>query len=138
VLTFDGEFDHVDRAGLNPLPLRRDIPIWMGGSTPRTLARIGRLADGWFPLLLRPDATVAGIEQIGAAASEADRDPSKIGVMCMVTETGNLEKQVEMAKRYEAAGATHLVLATQSDPSLTRLEQHVEAFSRFAAALRSA
>ena len=138
VLTFDGEFDHVDRAGLNPLPVRGDIPIWMGGSTPRTLARIGRMADGWFPLLLRPDVTAAGIEQIGAAAAEAGRDPSKIGVMCMVTETGNLEKQVEMAKRYEAAGATHLVLATQSDVSLTRLEQHVERFTRFAEALRVA
>lgn len=138
VLTFDGEFDHVDAAGLNPLPLRGDIPIWMGGSTPRTLDRIGRLADGWFPLLLRPDVTAEGIARIGEAATAAGRDPAAIGVMCMVTETGNLEKQVEMAKRYEGAGATHLVLSVQSDPTLIRLEQHVDRFTRFAEAVRRA
>ncbi len=136
VLSFKGEFDQVDQAGINPLPTRRDIPIWAGGRGGRVLDRIGRLADGWFPLLLRPNETAAGLERIHKAAAEAGRDPKAIGVMCMVTETGNLPKQVEMAGRYRDAGATHVVLSVQSDPSLLTLEQHVEAFTRFAEAVR--
>lgn len=137
IVTFEGEFDRVDRAGINPQPIKQDIPIWMGGSAPRTLERIGRIADGWFPLLLRPDATAEGIERIGEAATAAGRDAAAIGVMCMVTETGNLQKQVEMAGRYRDAGATDLVLSTQSDPTLQLLDEHIEAFTRFAEAVRA-
>jgi probable F420-dependent oxidoreductase len=138
IVTFDGEFDHVDRAGINPLPTRGDIPIWMGGRGPRILDRIGRIGDGWFPLLLRPSETAEGMERIREAAAGAGRDPEAIGLMCMVTETGNLEKQVEMVGRYGEAGATHLVLSVQSDESLRTLEQHVDRFTRFAEAVRAA
>jgi len=137
VLTFEGEFDQVDQAGLNPLPTRQ-IPIWMGGRGGRVLDRIGRIGDGWFPLLLRPAETAEGMARIREAASAAGRDPDALGLMCMVTETGNLPKQVEVAGRYREVGATHLVLSVQSDPSLRTLDQHVERFSRFAAAVRAA
>jgi len=138
VLTFQGEFDQVDQAGINPMPTRGNIPIWMGGRGGRVLDRIGRIADGWFPLLLRPSETAEGMERIRESASAAGRDPEAIGLMCMVTETGNLEKQVEMAGRYADVGATHLVLSVQSDPSLQTLDAHVSRFSRFAEAVRGA
>ena len=137
IVTFEGEFDQVDRAGINPLPTR-SIPVWMGGRGPRVLDRIGRIGDGWFPLLLRPSETAEGLARIHEAAAAAGRDPATIGLMCMVTETGNLPKQVEMAGRYREVGATDLVLSVQSDPSLTTLDQHVERFSRFAEAVREA
>jgi len=138
VLTFKGEFDQVDRAGLNPLPTRGDIPIWIGGSGGRVLDRVGRIADGWFPLLLRPADTAAGLDRIRESASAAGRNPKAIGVMCMVTETGNPKKQLEMAGCYREAGATDLVLSVQSDPSLLTLDQHVEALTRFAEGVRAA
>lgn len=138
VITFDGDFDQVDQAGINPLPTNLDVPIWMGGSGQLVLDRIGRMGDGWFPLLLKPDATAMGMERIREVAAAEGRDPSAIGLMCMVTETGNLGKQVEMAGRYKEVGATSLVLSVQSDPSLVTLGQHVEAFSRFAEAVHGA
>jgi len=138
VITFDGDFDQVDRAGINPLPTNLGVPIWMGGSGQLVLDRIGRMGDGWFPLLLKPDATAMGMERIREVAAAEGRDPFAIGLMCMVTETGNLGKQVEMAGRYKEVGATSLVLSVQSDPSLVTLGQHVEAFSRFAEAVHSA
>ena len=49
-VTFDGEFERVTGAGLAPLPVQRPIPIWIGGSSTRAYQRIGRLADGWFPM----------------------------------------------------------------------------------------
>jgi len=137
VLSFKGEFDQVDQAGINPLPTR-SIPIWMGGNGPRVLDRIGRIGDGWFPLLLRPSATAEGMTRIRETAAAVGRDPEAIGLMCMVTETGNPKKQAEMAGRYLEAGATHIVLSVQSDPSLLTLDQHIAAFTRFAQDVRAA
>ena len=50
-VTAEGEFDRVTGAGLAPLPVQRPIPIWFGGMSPKAYERMGRLADGWFPLV---------------------------------------------------------------------------------------
>ena len=31
LVDFNGRYHHVHQAGINPLPLRRSIPVWMGG-----------------------------------------------------------------------------------------------------------
>ena len=35
--------------GINPLPSRRSIPVWMGGESPVVVHRAARMADGWMP-----------------------------------------------------------------------------------------
>ena len=57
VVNFEGRWHKITHAGINPLPVQRPIPIWMGAGssvspipTERVLRRIGRLADGWFPM----------------------------------------------------------------------------------------
>src|SRR6266404_7156909 len=52
VVDFHGRWHHIRHAGLNPLPIQRPIPLWLGGGRPggeAVIERIGRLADGWFP-----------------------------------------------------------------------------------------
>src|SRR5713226_5417876 len=49
VVTYKGKFTTITEAGLNPLPVHRSIPIWMGGSADVLLRRVARLGDGWFP-----------------------------------------------------------------------------------------
>src|SRR5262249_39909011 len=39
----------IDNAGLNPLPVRRPIPIWFGGAAEPVLERAARMGDGWMP-----------------------------------------------------------------------------------------
>ncbi len=47
-VTFEGRYHSIDHAGLLPRPVQQPIPLWMGGGlAPKTLDRIGRLADGW-------------------------------------------------------------------------------------------
>ena len=45
VVDFKG-WHRVDRAGVNPLPVQRPIPIWMGGHAEAVLQRTAALADG--------------------------------------------------------------------------------------------
>ena len=60
LVTFEGRWHKITDAGLNPLPVQRPIPVWIGGGpgsagstsqtgTERVLRRVARKADGWFP-----------------------------------------------------------------------------------------
>src|SRR6476620_929583 len=50
-VTFDGKYERVTGAGLAPLPRQRPNPVWIGAVAPTALERVGRLADGWFPMV---------------------------------------------------------------------------------------
>src|SRR5580704_1353635 len=50
-VSFHGEFFTVDGASVGPLPAK-PLDIWLGGSAPGGLKRVGRLADGWLGSLL--------------------------------------------------------------------------------------
>src|SRR4030095_5402479 len=82
VVDFHGRWHHIRHAGINPLPIQRPIPIWLGGGSTNVapvIERVGRLADGWFPQFA-PDATGrAALERMRTAARAAGRDPSAIG-----------------------------------------------------------
>src|SRR4029453_17570978 len=47
VVDFEGRWHRIPRAGINPLPVQRPIPIWMGGSAEVAIRRAARLADGF-------------------------------------------------------------------------------------------
>jgi probable F420-dependent oxidoreductase len=46
LVTTKGRWHQVPDAGLNPLPVQRPIPIWMGGESERVVRRAARIADG--------------------------------------------------------------------------------------------
>jgi len=50
VVDFKGRWHTIDRAGVNPMPVQRPIPLWMGGYNENVLKRTAALADGWMPL----------------------------------------------------------------------------------------
>src|ERR1700748_2393293 len=50
--TFRGSFFTVEGASPGPLPAK-PLDIWLGGSAPAGLRRVGRLADGWLGSLLK-------------------------------------------------------------------------------------
>src|SRR6516165_12218388 len=72
-VSFRGEFFTVDGANVGPLPAK-PLDIWLGGSVPNALRRVGRLADGWLGSLLTPDEARVARETIQAAALAAGRE----------------------------------------------------------------
>src|SRR5262249_57587436 len=76
LVTYDGRWHRVPDAGINPLPVRRPIPVWMGGDSEAVVRRAARLADGWITLpSFRPgpagQATVDRLHHLGRAAGRA-------------------------------------------------------------------
>ncbi|HEY7011250.1 MAG TPA: TIGR03854 family LLM class F420-dependent oxidoreductase [Streptosporangiaceae bacterium] len=72
-VSFDGEFFTVDGASIGPRPAK-PLDIWLGGTAPGALRRVGRLADGWLASLITPAEAGAGRAAIEAAATEAGRE----------------------------------------------------------------
>ncbi len=112
---FDGRWDKVSAAGLNPLPIQRPMPLWIGARrnpVARIRRRIGRLADGWF-VLCAPEEFPAVQADIHHAAEAAGRNPHDIGTEAGVAVVG--PRQAEWRERvscWRRAGLSHLCLRT--------------------------
>ena len=72
-VTFHGDFFAVEGASVGPLPAK-PLDIWLGGSAPGGLRRVGRLADGWLGSLLTPAEAGAAVAVINEAAADAGRE----------------------------------------------------------------
>jgi probable F420-dependent oxidoreductase len=86
-VSFSGQFFRVESASVGPRPAK-PLDIWLGGSAPEGLRRVGRFGDGWLGSFLTPAEAGAARERIQAAAAAACRevDPDHFGVSLAVGE----------------------------------------------------
>ncbi|MCH7736388.1 MAG: LLM class F420-dependent oxidoreductase [Chloroflexi bacterium] len=138
VVGFEGRYHKVDYAGVNPQPVQRPIPIWMGAGaranpvpTDRVLRRVARLADGWFPQMQPGDEAKATVERLMAFASEAGRDGAAIGMEARINlADGDPEFWQEQAMAWQEMGATHVSVNTMR-AGLNSPQDHINAVQRF-------
>ena len=126
-IDYDGRWHKVTDAGLNPLPLRRSIPLWLGGMAPQVIERVGRIADGWFPFF-NPDLAPQ-LDAMRGAARDAGRNPADIGVECMQPMGEAGPKELDRIRALEDLGVSHTAVITMNqglDPAA-----HVDAISRY-------
>jgi probable F420-dependent oxidoreductase len=71
-VSFSGEFFSVEQASVGPAPAKA-LDLWLGGSAPAALRRVGRLGDGWLGSFQSP----AEADQSRAAIQEAAADASR-------------------------------------------------------------
>jgi alkanesulfonate monooxygenase SsuD/methylene tetrahydromethanopterin reductase-like flavin-dependent oxidoreductase (luciferase family) len=78
-VAFEGRHYRVKGLHPGPPPAHR-IEIWLGVAKPRSLALLGRAADGWVPSLTwaRPELVPPMMQAIDDAAARAGRDPGAI------------------------------------------------------------
>jgi probable F420-dependent oxidoreductase len=138
VVDFHGDYHQVTHAGINPLPVQRPIPVWMGAGgraspvpTGRVLRRIARVSDGYFPSF-RPDETgretLARLRQI---AKDAGRDPADIGIEGRINfSDGDPEHWQNTANGWRELDATHLSVNTMQ-AGLSNPQAHIDAIQQF-------
>jgi probable F420-dependent oxidoreductase len=135
---YSGRFDHITGAGLAPLPVRRPIPIWLGGASAVAYRRIGKLADGWFPRVEPGPELDAARAVIAAAAADAGRDASAIGMEPRVSwDDGEADELLARFQQWHDAGATHISVDTMGS-GLSGLNAHLDALANAAEALQLA
>lgn len=125
---FAGEYYSVRSASVGPRP-NPPLDIWLGGSAPGALRRIGRLADGWLGSFLTPAESRRARETIQAAADEADREiePDHFGISLAVA-TGGIPPELAAAAAARRPGIDPAELIAADWPALHRLlDGHIEA-----------
>ena len=138
VVAFDGRYHKVDYAGVNPQPVQRPIPIWMGAGaranpvpTDRVLRRVARLADGWFPQMQPGDDAAATVERLKVFAGEAGRDVANIGMEPRINfADGDPEFWQGQASAWQELGATHVSINTMR-AGLRSPQDHIDAIQQF-------
>ena len=112
---YQGEFHTLRGVGIDPLPVQRPIPMWIGGgSIPSepVLRRIGEHADGWFALCT-PDEYADLHARIGAFARAAGRDPRHIGAESGLGIHGRSRSEwLGILAARQNTGITHLCMRT--------------------------
>jgi probable F420-dependent oxidoreductase len=128
-VTFHGEFCTVDGASIGPLPAK-PLDIWLGGSAPGGLKRVGRLADGWLGSLLTPAEAKQAIATINEAAAEAGRavDDDHFGLSLPVALDGDIPEPMQTSIRRRRPGVDpQRLVAAGWDGARRMIEQYVEA-----------
>ncbi|MSO76885.1 MAG: LLM class F420-dependent oxidoreductase [Alphaproteobacteria bacterium] len=137
LVTFNGTYHKLNDVGINPVPVRRAIPLWVGAFDPKAVERAGRIADGWFvnPRIPPGNEASDAIETFRKGARSVGRDPAKLGIDATVHIGGKTPAEcVAEAEAWRRLGATHLTVRTMY-AGLDTPAQHIEAIRRIRAAL---
>ena len=125
-LTCEGRDHTITGAGINPLPVQRPIPIWIGGSSKQNLQRVARLADGYFPQRPLPEGWDVTFQRIAEWRREAGRDPATLGIEARINVgTGTPDDWKRAADEWRSRGATHLSVNSMGG-GLVGPDAHVE------------
>jgi probable F420-dependent oxidoreductase len=139
VVTFSGKWHTINEAGLNPLPVRRPIPIWLGGAADVVMKRIARLGDGWMPQMPPNDRARELVTQLREYTRAAGRAEDEVGVEARLG-LGQIRDEAgwaAFARGWRELGATHLDLNTM-DAGFTAIGAHLEALRRARAVVAEA
>jgi probable F420-dependent oxidoreductase len=144
VVNFKGRWHTIDRAGVNPMPVQRPIPLWMGGYDENVLRRTARLADGWIPLFKPGEPTSKEMTaRLKGYVKDAGRE-SAFGIEGRInlsdgstgvggTNTRGVDDWAKEFEDWKALGATHVSVATGGSPNRN---EHIALLERFKALMK--
>lgn len=139
VVDFKGRWHRVDRAGINPPPAQRPIPIWMGGGWDRqkraivepALRRIAKIADGWFTHLPANDEGRTGMDAFRRLVREEGRDPATVPVEGRLPAAkSGPEEWKRGIEAFRDMGVTSVELNTMG-AGYRDIDEHLDALRRF-------
>ena len=137
VTTFHGQWHHIEAAGINPLPVQRPIPVWMGASSDRAIRRAARIADGWFPQVRPDDGGKEVVRRFREYVIESGRDPQIVGIEARVSYgDGDSERWKRELDGWRELNADFVSLVTMGS-GLDSVGLQIDATSRFLDVARS-
>src|SRR5215212_511503 len=126
VFTHEGRYEKVTAAGINPLPIQRPIPIWIGGSAEPALKRAAEIADGFFPQRPLEGGWSATLDKMKAWREAAGKDWATYGIEARINAgTGTPDEWRQSFEEWKGLGATHITVNTMNG-GLVGPEQHIQ------------
>jgi probable F420-dependent oxidoreductase len=133
VVDFTGSFHRIDRASLNPKPIR-PIPIWLGGSSEVAFDRAARIADGFIFFGGGIDHAVDSWNNMRARLADLGRSAEDFGADWIALPTGDDGDIAADAAAWRDAGGTHISLVTMG-LGLDSTRSHIDYLDSVADAL---
>ena len=125
IFTHEGRYEKVTAAGINPLPIQRPIPIWIGGSAEPALKRAAEIADGFFPQRPLEGGWPATLTQMKAWREAAGKSWQGYGIEARINAgTGTPDEWRATFEEWRNLGATHITVNTMNG-GLAGPEAHI-------------
>lgn len=131
---FAGKFFRFDELGVEPKPVRGDIPIWIGGDTPAALRRVAELGDGWHAAFPTPQSFDAALPKLREACRRAGRDMASVTLSTRVGLAARRPADEVLAelKALRDLGVSHVILESRARD----LDEMAALYERFAQEVR--
>lgn len=114
VVTFDGHYHSLRAVGINPLPVQRPIPLWIGAAAEAAVKRACAIGDGYLPLAPLEGGWQATIDKVHHWLDEAGRDPSTFGIEGRLNAgSGTPNEWRQTIEMWRGFGASHLSVSAQ-------------------------
>ncbi len=130
--SFKGRFFRLGPSLLEPKPVQKHIPVWVGGESEAALRRVGMIGDGWLPnTLSRPREVERCVSRIRAVAEANGRSMKDLTISCKLLLKGDskLSATVRMIEKLRAFGVTHLIIDFEHG-SASQYAEKIKLFSR--------
>ncbi|MDT7551441.1 MAG: hypothetical protein QOE84_3835, partial [Actinomycetota bacterium] len=112
VASYAGTHVAFDEVECRPWPVRREIPLIIGGASEAAIRRAARLGDGYFPFVFPDQDPVVELPRLIArvrdATAEAGRDPEFLEL------TAGGARTVDDAVHYAGLGISRLTVAIRA------------------------
>ena len=126
-LSFQGKFDKIDRAGINPRPGRQS-PIYCGGVSDPAYRRAAALADGFIfggPL---EERVLPAWQKLQQYVVDERRLVQDFGADYQVPDGTSVQSTLELLRRWQDAGGTHAAVRSMGHGFAT-IQQHIAHFA---------
>ncbi len=135
LVSFSGKWHTIPDAGLNPLPVQRPIPLWLGGQADPAIRRAAQIGDGWMLNYRAADAARQPLEKFKQYLGEAGRRPDSVGIEArLYYGDGNARLWSAAIQDWLALGVTQFSLNTMGC-GFTAPSAHLTALRTFADAI---
>lgn len=129
VIDFQGKYEQITGAGLNPLPPDKHIPIWFGTNAEQATLRAARMGDGWFPGYKSARDAAAAMNMVKREREAAGKGMQDFGIEPRVSYgDGDPDRLRTLVEDWTHAGATHLSFNTMG-AGLGSVSRHIKALT---------
>ncbi len=125
----EDDFHRIDRAGILPLP-KRQIPIWLGGSSEVAYDRAARMADGFLFSGRSQDYALKIKTRIEGQLDELGRDRSSFGFESIQSFNRGQNRWPEDIATWREAGGSHISIVTMG-ADLQKVDDHIDAIRQW-------
>jgi probable F420-dependent oxidoreductase len=124
LVSFEGQFDRIDRAGINPRP-RRQIPIWFGGNSEPAYERGARLGDGF---IFAADSTGAAyaLDRVRHHLQANGRSDEGFGRELLALFAGDAREAADHLNAWQDAGGTHGCVPSMEKGLGANIDAHID------------